>query len=70
MSDSLSNLKSLAEQVNAAVETYTGNEHREVSPESLAARRDLLDSIEKLRVAALGPAEYHARLRYQVSPPG
>lgn len=55
----MADLKSLSDQVAAAV-----NGHSQAGTEE--SRQELLKSIEQLRIAALGPAEYITRLRYQV----
>jgi hypothetical protein len=55
----MADLKSLAGRVTEAVNAYGDSSD---SP----SRQSLLESIEKLRIAALGPAEYTTKLRYQV----
>jgi hypothetical protein len=36
---------------------------------SWLARREMLDAVEQLRIAAMGPADYISSLRYQVGLP-
>ena len=50
-------LSTLAEEVRSTVANHDG---------SWKAQMVLLDSIETLRIAAMGPADYVANLRYQV----
>jgi hypothetical protein len=58
----MTDLAKLNESVAAAIAAHDG---------SWRKQKALLASIERLRVAAMGPAEYTSRLRYQVgySPP-
>ena len=56
----MADLKALAEQVSRAIDANS-------SDTTLESRRELLKSIETLRVAAMGPGEYIAQIRYQVS---
>ena len=53
----MAELKALNDQVTASIARQDG---------TWQARAEMLDAIEELRVAALGPSEYITRLRYQV----
>lgn len=50
-------LKELGEELSALITAQDG---------SWQLKKELSDSIEKLRIAAMGPAQYTSRLRYQV----
>ena len=57
-SPTMTDLKALGEKVHIAITERDG---------SWQSQKALLDSIEELRIAAMGPAEYTTRLRYQVN---
>ena len=50
-------LKALNEKVTASVAKQDG---------SWQAKKEMLDAIEELRIAAMGPGEYITGIRYQV----
>ena len=53
----MDNLKALGQEVNERIAILDG---------SWQSQKALLDSIETLRIAAMGPADYVSGLRYQV----
>lgn len=57
--DKMADLKALADQVSKAIDANYNDT-------TLDSRRELLKSIETLRIAAMGPGEYITQIRYQV----